>query len=248
MLNRFSRVQLFATIQTIAGQAPLSIGFSRQEYWSVSPCPPASLISPALAGGFFTTSTAWEAQYLNSNRILLIRLSRGLNELIHFWLKINAECESCELSFIWGKMKSIVWETAFQVALRNSSKESRGKSENRWFLWRGSPCNPALMFCRRLLLVMKDFSAFLDMRKCENWAHKIFSGKYLTIWRPVLPVFFSVPHSWSPPWTLFRRCWSQHLLELIPCRLQVPMASANLWVTHRVLKTVLGTIVFFSKS
>ena len=46
---------------------PLSMGFSRQEYWSVFPCPfprdlpdpgikPPSFTSPALAGGFFTTS------------------------------------------------------------------------------------------------------------------------------------------------------------------------------------------------
>ena len=36
---------------------------------------------------------------------------------------------------------------------------------------------------------MKDFSAFLDMRRYKNCAHKIGSWKYLTIWRPVLPVF-----------------------------------------------------------
>ena len=51
-------------------QAPLSIGFSRREYWSGLSCPPpgdlldpgidlASLMSPALAGGFFTTSANW---------------------------------------------------------------------------------------------------------------------------------------------------------------------------------------------
>ena len=68
MLSRFSRVQLFTTLQTIAYQAPLSLGFSRQKYWSGLPCPPpgdlpnpgietASLMSPALAGGFFITST-----------------------------------------------------------------------------------------------------------------------------------------------------------------------------------------------
>ena len=33
-----SRVQLFATLWTAAGQAPLSMGFSRQEYWSGLPC------------------------------------------------------------------------------------------------------------------------------------------------------------------------------------------------------------------
>ena len=52
-------------------QAPLSMGFSRQEYWSGLPCPsgdlpdpgiePVSLTSPALVGRFFITSTTWEA-------------------------------------------------------------------------------------------------------------------------------------------------------------------------------------------
>ena len=70
MLSHFSRVCFFATPWTIAGQAPLSMGFSRQEYWSGLPCPPpgdlpnpgfkpASLTSPALAGGFFTSSATF---------------------------------------------------------------------------------------------------------------------------------------------------------------------------------------------
>ena len=40
MLSRFSHVQLFATLWTVACQAPLSIGISSQEYWSGLPCPP----------------------------------------------------------------------------------------------------------------------------------------------------------------------------------------------------------------
>ena len=40
----------------------------------------------------------------------------------------NAQCESCELSFIWGKMRTIAWETAFQLALRNCFKEVGGRS------------------------------------------------------------------------------------------------------------------------
>ena len=54
-------VRLFETPYIAAGQAPLSVGFSRQVYWSGLPCPPpgdlpdpgikpASLLSPALAG------------------------------------------------------------------------------------------------------------------------------------------------------------------------------------------------------
>ena len=58
-----SHVRLFVISWTVACQAPLSMGFSRQEYWSglhfVSPgdLPDAGVeaTSPALAGGFFTT-------------------------------------------------------------------------------------------------------------------------------------------------------------------------------------------------
>ena len=39
MLSRFSRVQLFVTLGTLALQVPLSMGFSRQEYCSGLPCP-----------------------------------------------------------------------------------------------------------------------------------------------------------------------------------------------------------------
>ena len=40
VLSRFSHLQLFATLCTVALQAPLSVGFFRQQYWSVLPCPP----------------------------------------------------------------------------------------------------------------------------------------------------------------------------------------------------------------
>ena len=40
VLSRFGRAQLFATPWTVAHQAPLSVGFSRQEYWSGLPYPP----------------------------------------------------------------------------------------------------------------------------------------------------------------------------------------------------------------
>ena len=69
VLSRFSYVWLGATLWTIARQAPLSVGFSRHEYWSglLWPPPgiePMSLVSPALAGGFFTTGATWEARFI----------------------------------------------------------------------------------------------------------------------------------------------------------------------------------------
>ena len=70
-------VPLFAIPLTVTLQTSLSIGFSRQEYWSGLPCPPpgdlygpgikpVSLTSPALLGRFFTTSATWEAQHTSS--------------------------------------------------------------------------------------------------------------------------------------------------------------------------------------
>ena len=67
MPSNFSLVQLFANLWTVTHQASLSMGFLRQEYWSVVPCPPpedlpdpgiksVSLMSPALAGRFFTNN------------------------------------------------------------------------------------------------------------------------------------------------------------------------------------------------
>ena len=48
-LSHFSRVRLFATLWTVARQAPLSMGFSGQEYWSGLPCPaPVHLLDPGM--------------------------------------------------------------------------------------------------------------------------------------------------------------------------------------------------------
>ena len=67
-----SHVRLFAIPWTAALKGPLSMGFTRQEYWSGLTFPTSrdlpdpglklmSPVSPALSGGFFTTSSNWEA-------------------------------------------------------------------------------------------------------------------------------------------------------------------------------------------
>ena len=72
VLSCFSYVQLFTTLWAEALQAPLSMRFLKQVYWNGLACPPlghlpdpgiktVSLMSPALAGRFFITSTTWEA-------------------------------------------------------------------------------------------------------------------------------------------------------------------------------------------
>ena len=70
-VHTFVRLSLFVTPWTAARQAPLSMGFSRQEYWSGLPFPPpghrpntgVEPKSPASAGGFFTISAIWKAPY-----------------------------------------------------------------------------------------------------------------------------------------------------------------------------------------
>ena len=75
MLNHFSRDRLFVTLWAVALQALLSMGFSRQEYWSGLSFPspgdlpdpgiePASLMSPALAGGLLLLAPAWKPHFI----------------------------------------------------------------------------------------------------------------------------------------------------------------------------------------
>ena len=76
MLSHFSYVQLFVAPWTVAHQAPLSMGFSRQEYWSGLPRPPPGdlpdpglepmyVMSPALTCGLFTTELPVCVQFLS---------------------------------------------------------------------------------------------------------------------------------------------------------------------------------------
>ena len=70
MLSRFSHVRLLEILWTVTHQVPLSMGFSRQEYWSEFPFPSPgklpnpgiekSLMSLVLAGRLFPTSSTWK--------------------------------------------------------------------------------------------------------------------------------------------------------------------------------------------
>ena len=91
MLSRVNRVRLSGTQRTEAHQAPLSVGFSRQAYWSALPFPPpgdppgpgaelVSLASPALAGGFFAASATWAWE-----------LSGGQSCLLRAWLRTGRD-------------------------------------------------------------------------------------------------------------------------------------------------------------
>ena len=98
MLSRFSRVCLFATLWTVARQAPLSMESSRQEYWSGLPCrspgylpdpgiEPSSLMSSVLEGNFFTSSAMWEAHLFIFAFISSILRDRSKNNAVVIYVK-----------------------------------------------------------------------------------------------------------------------------------------------------------------
>ena len=77
-----SHIQLFVTPRTVTHQAPLSMEFSRQEYWSRLPFPPpgdlpkpgikpASLVSPVLASRFFTTAPHGKPKFKDAKSWLI---------------------------------------------------------------------------------------------------------------------------------------------------------------------------------
>ena len=89
MLNCFSYVGLFVSLLTVACQAPLSMGFSRPEYWRGLPCSPPgdppdsgiepmSFMSSVLTGRFFTSSTTWEALVKEGWLLVPTRMSSHL--------------------------------------------------------------------------------------------------------------------------------------------------------------------------
>ena len=154
---------------------------------------------------------------------------------VKFYLGQNEDCSP-------GDTTSDNWE---------SSPKGKGKAGIYVILVKGEYVQSSTYFYKSFLLVlwsfclswetvitMKNFSAFLDIRRCKNWAHWINSWKYLTIWRPVLPVF---PRAQGASFLLSTLNSLQGALKVSSfsitwfnsCRgrWQVPRASFNLQLT-----------------
>ena len=137
MLSHFSHVWLFVTWWTVACQAPLFMGSSRQECWSGLPCPPpgnllnpgikiASPMSPALADRFFIISTTWEAPcfvYTSNKTLSTFNSNSGL------W--------SCQPKASWTFPKRV----PYLLHLDNNSPglHIRKKMYHRYKLYEGMP-------------------------------------------------------------------------------------------------------------
>ena len=115
----FSHVRLFATPWTAACQAPLSMGFSRQEYWSGLPCPPpGDLPNP----GIEPRSPTLQADSVNRYVCRNINIEDGYWVL--FWMYIKKESDMTEwLNWI---------ETAFRYPSRERKAEKKKEAAGSW--------------------------------------------------------------------------------------------------------------------
>ena len=137
MLSCFSHVWLFVIIWAIACQAPLSLGFFRHEYWSGLPCPPlgnlpdpgtepASLVFPALAGEFFTTSATREAHIYT---VYIIYLYAILFLWLHYFiLSIYLDKMSEILPFVTMWMDNVI---PLMWNLKRKTNEPKKENRNR---------------------------------------------------------------------------------------------------------------------
>ena len=106
MLSHFSHVWLFATPWTIAHQAPLSMGFSWQEYWSGLPCSPlGDLPNP----GIKLRSPALQVDFSPSEA------NRGEAETFSFCCFSNAFASKKYATVTYS------WEVAYSAAFHNHS-------------------------------------------------------------------------------------------------------------------------------
>ena len=125
MLSLFSRVQLFATLQTIARQAPLSMGFPRQEYWSGFPFPspgdlpnpgiePTSLMSSAVAGRFFTIGTTWKAQDILPQIIINCSVTQAISGHVS-WIQSSNDMVKDEIKWMHQFLSTICANLSVQT-------------------------------------------------------------------------------------------------------------------------------------
>ena len=92
ILSHFSHVQLFATIWTVAHQAPLSMGISRQEYWSGLPFPSLVSISRCFSGILLLLYDSGDVDNLISGSSAFSKTSLNIRKFtVHVFLKPGLE-------------------------------------------------------------------------------------------------------------------------------------------------------------
>ena len=124
VLSNFSRVWLFATLWTVAHQAPLSVGFSRQEHWSGLPCPPLGDLSnpgiktrsPALRVDSLLSEAPGKPKNTRVGSLSLLQgifSTQGSNwDLLHCrWILYQLSYQGSPERLPWPGIKPKPWES-----------------------------------------------------------------------------------------------------------------------------------------
>ena len=117
VLSCYSCVQLFVTLWTIAHQAPLSMGFSRQEYWSGLPCPPpGDILDPGIKPGSPLASLPLSHRGSPWSSFSTVRyLPSSVQSLNHVWLLATQWTAACQASLsitsFWSLLKLMAIES-----------------------------------------------------------------------------------------------------------------------------------------
>ena len=98
MLSHFSCAQLFVTLWTVAHQAPLSMGFSSQEYWSGLPCPPLGIFPTWGSNPHLLCLLHWQAGSLTLGPTR--KPKKKLAIIISSVLSLMLNCEQLESRFM----------------------------------------------------------------------------------------------------------------------------------------------------
>ena len=164
-----------ATPWTVAHQAPLSMGFPRQEYWSVFLCPPPGDLpdpeiepkyptSPELTSGFLTTSATWGRRQWHPTPVLLPGKSHGqrslvgyspgswrldMTEWLHFHFSLSCSGEGngnpLQCSCLENPRDGGAWWAAFYGIPQSRAWLKRLSSSSSNTTWEAPRCQAALI-------------------------------------------------------------------------------------------------------
>ena len=184
-----SCVQLFVTPWTVARQAPLSMGFPRQEYCTGVPFPSPgdllrdqtpSLMCPALLGRPFTTSAIWEALWLKT---VLINLIQKEKILFYFFIFIFFGGQSFPILFTALSLSP--WLTRQHSRVHGGRwQEKPGGLPWEWG-WRSGPTGQSV-FSEQPWLHGQFFPPRIWVEELSDpWALQAETEKWGWTWRPI---------------------------------------------------------------
>ena len=176
-------LRLFATLWTVACQAPGSMGFSKKTYWSGLPfsapwdipdpaIKPSSLRSPALVGRFSTTSTTWEAQFEKIHPSIIIHIT--MSSLCWHFIQ-----ESKDPRGSWFFSILILIQSFNLPRIVTEEPQSSGWREQLWSSeWNGESQIQLSVFLKFFMPVFSWLNIKL-FRLCQGYLKMLTSLKYL---------------------------------------------------------------------